>query len=146
LRDRPIPVRGQLLVYPMLDDRTAVRADIGLNEHLAWTRGSNLTGWTAYLGTRPGGPKIPADAAAARCEDLSGLAPAWIGVGTLDLFLDECRTYARRLEEAGVPCDLEVVNGAFHGFDEIAHDTPVAQRFIDAQVSFLRRVLATDES
>jgi len=47
--------------------------------------------------------------------DLSGLPPAFIGVGSLDLFHDEDVEYARRLNNAGVGCELIVVPGAFHG-------------------------------
>ena len=57
-------------------------------------------------------------ASPARCEDLSGLPPAWIGVGTLDLFYEEDRAYADRLSAAGVEREVHVVvHGAFHGFD-----------------------------
>jgi acetyl esterase/lipase len=78
-------------------------------------------------------------AAPAREEDLSGLPPAWIGVGTLDLFFDEDITYARRLRTAGVPCDLYVVEGAFHGFDSLTPKSGVTRDFRIEQV----RALAT---
>ena len=71
-------------------------------------------------------------------EDLQGLPPAWVGVGTLDLFHDEDLAYAKRLREAGVPCELEVVDGAFHGFDVLFPDKPVVKAFFDAQVHALR--------
>jgi acetyl esterase/lipase len=70
------------------------------------------------------------------------LPPAWIGVGTHDLFHDEDLAYARRLEAAGVPCHVEVVPGAFHGFDVVARKTPVAQQFFDSQCESLRAALA----
>ncbi|MFF0079911.1 alpha/beta hydrolase fold domain-containing protein [Streptomyces canus] len=38
--------------------------------------------------------------------------PAWIGVGTLDLFHHEDVEYARRLGDSGVPCELDVIPGA----------------------------------
>ena len=55
LYDEGIPIKGQALVYPMLDDRTAVRTDIGKNDHHAWTNGSNHYGWSSYLNAEPGG-------------------------------------------------------------------------------------------
>ncbi|MEZ5382480.1 MAG: alpha/beta hydrolase [Microthrixaceae bacterium] len=141
LHDAATPAAAQLLVYPMLDDRTAVRDDIGPKQHLLWNKTSDFTGWQAYLGTEPGSPLVPGGAVPARRTDLSGLAPAWIGVGTLDLFHDECLAYADRLREAGVDCQLEVVEGAIHGFDELARTTDIARRFLDAQSEFLRSVL-----
>ena len=70
----------------------------------------------------------------ARREDLSGLAPAWIGVGTHDLFHDEDLAYAERLNSAGVPCQVEIVPGAFHGFDLFAPKAQVSQRLFQQPV------------
>ena len=125
----------------MLDDRTAVRADIGRRDHKGWTNGSNYTGWSSYLGTEPGGASVQPYAVAARREDLAGLAPAWIGVGTPDLFLDENLTYAERLQTAGVSCDLVIAEDAIHGFDIVAADAPLSKAFVASQVAFLRDAL-----
>ena len=76
-------------------------------------------------------------AAPSRCEDLTGLPPAWIGVGTLDLFHDEDVAYADRLRSAGVACELDVVPGAFHGFDLIRPKAHVSREFVGAQASAL---------
>ncbi len=133
---------AQLLVYPMLDDRTAARRELDDAGYLVWHNRSNRAGWAAYLG-EPARPKLPAYAAAARCPDLGRLAPAWIGVGDLDLFLDECRSYAQRLERSGVPVKLLEVAGAPHGFDVLAVETPLARAFAAEQAAFLReRLLA----
>ncbi|WP_257447475.1 alpha/beta hydrolase [Archangium lipolyticum] len=131
----------QLLVYPMLDDRTATRTDIDGTRLRVWNQGSNVFGWRSYLGCEPGGAKVPAHAVPARREDLSGLPPAWLGVGTCDLFLDEDIAYARRLEASGVPCELFRVPGAFHGFDLITRDSGVAREFRGVYTAALRRAL-----
>jgi acetyl esterase/lipase len=115
--DRDVPVCFQALVYPMLDDRTVLRQDhLGTGE-LVWTPASNRFGWTAYLGHPPAEDEPRPYAAAARRDDLKGLAPAWIGVGDLDLFHQEDVAYAGRLQAAGVPCELVVVPGMYHGAD-----------------------------
>ena len=67
----------------------------------------------------------------------AGLPPAWIGVGTLDLFHDEDLAYAESLRSAGVACATHVVPGAFHGFDALAN-TDVARDFRASQVRALR--------
>ena len=128
----------QLLVYPMLDDRTVARIDHDTRDALVWTARSNRYGWRSYLGAEPGSDGVSPYAAPARREDLRGLPPAWIGVGTLDVFHDEDVAYARRLEEAGVPCRLVVVPGAFHGFDRLFTGKPVTIRFWAEQVAALR--------
>ncbi|MHC9296189.1 alpha/beta hydrolase [Mycobacterium sp. LTG2003] len=135
-RDRGVPLAVQLLVYPMLDDRST-GTELDSPGHRLWTQGSNKFGWAAYLGDAD-----PALAVPARHEDLSGLAPAWIGVGTLDLFHGEDLAYAERLRAAGVPCGVEVVDGAFHGFDQIAPKTPVSRAFLASQLANLRAAFA----
>lgn len=131
----------QLLAYPMLDDRTAIRTDIDERRFRLWNNKANRFGWASYTGHAPGSSEISGLAAPARCTDLAGLPPAWIGVGTLDLFYEEDRVYADRLRDAGVDCRLEVVSGAFHGFDSIRPDTAVARQFWAAQVATLRGTL-----
>lgn len=131
----------QLLVYPMLDDRTATRTDLDLRNVRVWSQGSNAYAWSVYLGHAPGAPSASEYAAAARRKDLTGLPPAWIGVGTLDLFHDEDLAYAKRLDDAGVRCELHVVTGAFHGFDAVFSKSNVAKAFWQEQARALRAAL-----
>ncbi len=128
---------GQLLVCPMLDDTTATRHELDSPRHRVWSNANNRFGWTGYLGHAPGQPSPPYAVPAAR-EDLSGLPPAWVGVGTADLFLDEDREYARRLTEADVEVDFVEVDGGIHGFN-MAEDSPLAEAFDAAAVEFVRR-------
>lgn len=128
----------QLLSYPMLDDRPATRTDLDDRHTRLWNNRSNRYAWTAYLGTAPGGPEVPELAAPGRCTDLAGLPPAWIGVGTHDILLDEDLAYAAALEAAGVACTVEVVAGAFHGFDSIRPRASVTGAFRASQVEALR--------
>ncbi|MDT5082090.1 MAG: hypothetical protein QOJ80_6727 [Mycobacterium sp.] len=124
----------QMLVYPMLDDRTGARPDG--RSRVMWSERDNQLAWRWYLGGAD-----PTIAAPARRDDLTGLPPAWIGVGTLDLFHDESTTYAARLQDAGVPVHLEVAHGAFHAFDFIAPKASVSQRFFASQCRALRAAL-----
>lgn len=128
----------QLLVYPMLDDRTALRTDLDRLPTRLWSAGSNRYAWHAYLGEEPGGEQVSPYAAPARREDLSGLPPAWIGVGTLDLFHDEDLAYAERLRAAGVPCRTTVVPGAFHGFEAVLPQAGPSREFRRVQIGELR--------
>jgi acetyl esterase/lipase len=133
-----VPVAFQLLVYPMLDDRTAKRDDLDESRFRMWNNKANRFGWQAYIGREPGRDDIPGLAAPARYQDLSGLPPAWVGVGTLDLFFDEDVAFAERLRAAGVECEFVAVTGAFHGFDYLVGGSPVARDFRASQVRALR--------
>ncbi|WP_267381497.1 MULTISPECIES: alpha/beta hydrolase [unclassified Sphingomonas] len=136
----PMPL-FQLLIYPMLDDRTTLRPAPANRGQLIWTEKSNLYGWTSYLGRPPVAEAAPDHAVPARRQDLSGLPPAWIGVGKLDLFYDEDIAYAHRLRAAGVACQLDVVEGAFHGFDLFAK-TNVARAFRERSLQAIRDAIA----
>lgn len=131
----------QMLIYPMLDDRTAsTRAASPLAGEFFWTSASNRFGWSSLLGREPGGPDTSPYAAAARAANLAGLPPCFIGVGTLDLFVDENIEYARRLITSGVTTELHVYPGAFHGFDMMA-DAHVSRMFTRDVETALRRAL-----
>jgi acetyl esterase/lipase len=125
----------QLLTYPMLDDRSSTLPPD--RRYRLWTPRSNRFGWASYLGDAD-----PQRAVPARRADLSGLPAAWIGVGGLDLFHDEDLAYADRLRQAGVGCRVEVVPGAFHGFDLLAPRTGVARSFFAGQCASLRSAFA----
>jgi acetyl esterase/lipase len=131
----------QLLAYPMLDDRTATRVDSGAGKRRLWSNASNRFGWQSYLGHAPGGDAVDGLAAPARADDLAHLPPAWIGVGTADLFYEEDVAYAERLNAAGVPCELHVVQGAFHGFDAVRPKAGVSEAFRSSQIAALAAAL-----
>jgi acetyl esterase/lipase len=143
-RDRgEVPVAFQALVYPMLDDRTGSSRQPPKNEgSIIWTAPDNRVAWEAFLGQKPGTANVPAAAVPARREDLAGLPPAFIGVGSIDLFCDEDMRYAQRLAAAGVATELSVAPGAFHGFDLIAPSTEIARSFVATKMQALRRAFS----
>jgi len=129
----------QLLSYPMLDDRSTDPALDDAGSRL-WNAASNRIGWTAYLGDAD-----PAEAVPARRDDLAGLPPAWLGIGTLDLLYREGLAHAERLTAAGVGCEVHEVPGAFHGFDKLAPNAAVSRAYFDSQCTSLRRAMAPAE-
>ena len=91
-------------IYPMLDDR-----EITPSSHWQvpiWSPENNRFGWRCYLGDLYGQDDIPPYGAPARAEDLQGLPPASVWVGTSDIFCDENILYAQRLIQAGIPTEL----------------------------------------
>ncbi|GHC98165.1 esterase [Streptomyces violarus] len=141
-RDRkgPQPV-GQVLMCPMLDDRNDTPSTYQMAGLGVWDRTANETGWTALLGSRRGGPDVPAYAAPARAEDLTGLPPAFLDVGSAETFRDEVVAYASRIWQAGGVAELHVWPGGFHGFDGFAPQAALSQSARAAHVNWLRRLL-----
>lgn len=135
-RDRnEVPLPLQLLIYPMLDDRSVTHSAQVVVDPRVWNRQKNLFAWDAYLA---GANDVSCYAAASRAIEVAGLAPAYIAIGDLDLFVDEDLEYARRLIQAGVPTELHIVPGAFHGFDVLAPLADISRRFLDLRDSALR--------
>jgi acetyl esterase/lipase len=142
-RDRgEVPLAFQFLIFPMLDDRTVTATEPHpYTGEFIWTPEANRFGWTSLLGKEPGGPDVSPYAAAARAESLEGLPPTFINVGALDLFLEEDMEYARRLMRAGVPTELHVYPGAFHGFHMTAN-AKVSLAAVRDQLDALKRALS----
>jgi acetyl esterase/lipase len=134
-----LPVCFQLLQYPMLDDRTPLFHDL---DALLWTNASNRFAWTAYLGHAPDLVEDRPYASASRRDDLSGLPPAWIGIGEIDLFHREAVAYADRLRAAGVTCELDVVPGMYHAAERTAPKAESMQAFSTRMVTALGNALA----
>lgn len=140
-RDRRGPkLAKQILIYPMLDDRTVV-TDPAIAPFLTWTFEDNITGWQALLGDSAGAlePASPY-AVPGRASDLSGLPDAFIDVGTLDIFRDEDIDYAKRLLHAGVQVELCVYPGVPHAWELLAPETELAQVARANRARAIRRV------
>ena len=133
---------AQMLVAPMLDDRTALREDLTHERHYIWNNQNNHGGWAAYMGQEPGQAEVPHYSVPARRSSLKDLPPAWIGIGTADLFLDESVEYANRLKEASVGCELVLAKGGVHAFHGVHPEAEISIPFWASLFAFARRSLA----
>jgi acetyl esterase/lipase len=141
-RDRGTPALiFQLLICPMLDDRNITPSSHEITDIGVWDRDMNISGWTALLGDERGTDVVSPYAAPARMSDLSGLPAAFIDVGALEVFRDEDVDYALRLMRAGVPTELHVYAGAYHGWDGFAPMARISQAAVAARIAALRRAL-----
>ena len=137
-RDRGYPTVSYMMpIFPMLDDRNVTPSSHEITDVGIWDREGNIQAWAWYLG----GKKADAYAAGSRATDLSGLPPAYIGVGELDLFRDEDIEFATRLMQAGVPTELHVYPGHYHASEVFAPDAELSQRLWNGRVDALRRAL-----
>jgi acetyl esterase/lipase len=132
------PIRFQMPIYPMIDDRNETPSSHEITDIGLWDRDGNIEAWKWYLGDG----KPDQYAAPSRCEDLSGLPPTFIDVGTVDLFRDEDIAFAQRLMQAGVPTELHVNPGAYHAAEVFAPQSPLAERIWTRRYEALRRGLA----
>ncbi|MFJ4770769.1 alpha/beta hydrolase [Streptomyces uncialis] len=140
-RDRGGPrLAGQLLVCPMLDERNDSVSSHQMAGAGSWDRTSNDTGWNALLGPLRGAPDLPAYASPARAEDLSGLPPTFLDVGSAETFRDEVVAFAARLWQAGGVAELHVWPGGFHGFDALVPQAALSRAARAARISWLRRL------
>lgn len=142
-RDRsgPRPV-GQMLQFPMLDDRCDTFSAGQMECVGLWDGLSNRAGWRALLGDRCGTPDVSCYAAPARAMEMAGVAPAFIEVGSVEALRDEGVAYATRIWEAGGEAELHVWSGAFHSFDEWVPDAVVSRTAHQARTGWLRRILS----
>ncbi|ALJ21186.1 alpha/beta hydrolase fold domain-containing protein [Microbacterium sp. No. 7] len=130
---------GQLLIYPMLDDRNDTVSSYQYEGYGRWDRGSNDTGWDAYLGELRRSPDLPAYAAPARATDLSGLPPTYLEVGSAEVFRDEDVAYATQLWSDGGDCELHVWPGGYHAFDLHVPAAKLTASMVSARRDWLKR-------
>jgi acetyl esterase/lipase len=147
-RDRgDLPIVFQLLIYPQLDDRTgSSHPEPPAIGKFIWPASANRLAWSALLGVPAGSSRVPAAAVPARVASVAGLPPAWIGVGSIDLFVEEDMEYARRLVHAGVATELLVVRGAYHGFDLLVPEAEASRQFSASWKAALRKAFATGKA
>src|ERR1700682_2521564 len=126
----------------MVDDRSDTASCREGDSIGVWGSWANAEGWRALLGERWGSESVEPYAAPARASDLTGLPAAWIDVGELDSLRDEDILYALRLMQAGVPTELRVYPGAFHGWEVVVPAACCWARAVAERPAALRRVLA----
>lgn len=145
-RDEGVPGPAfQILQDAMLDDRAHRPSAYEHPEGGAWDRASNTTAWHAYLGEAAGGAEVSVYAAPGRAADdhelLAGLPPTYLDVGSADLFRDDVMAYGSALLQAGVPTELHVWPGGWHGFAEMAADTRLGRLANETRTSYLARAI-----
>ena len=134
-------VSGQLLMCPMLDESNATPSSNQFSNIGLWDRESNDTGWNALLGDQRHSEQVTPYASPSAAQDLGGLPPTFLDVGTLEVFRSEIVGFAERLALVDVPVELHMWSGAFHGFDLTFPEAQVSQLAINARKNWLERLL-----
>jgi len=143
-RDRGGPeIAFQMPLCPMIDDRNITSSSYEINKEnfpKLWNREQNRLAWSMYLGDITS-DEVPSYAAPTRARDLTGLPPAYIFVGELDLFRDETIEYVNRLAQADIPVEFHLYPGCFHGFEKIFYDTEISRQARNEYINALARAL-----
>ncbi|WP_053688044.1 alpha/beta hydrolase [Streptomyces sp. WM6372] len=84
---------------------------------------------------------LPPYAAPARATDLTGLPPAFIEVGSAEIYRDEDVAYANAVWRAGGQAELHVWPGACHGFDGLAPEAALTRAARETRTRRLHRLL-----
>lgn len=141
-RDRRGPhLLGQMLICPMLDERNGSDSGRQMAGVGTWDRAANETGWSLYLGDGPR-HNVPIYASPALAENLSGLPPTFIDVGSAETFRDEDVAYASTIWACGGDAELHVWPGGAHSFDAFAPDAAISHDAREARVRWLTRLLS----
>ena len=131
---------GQVLKYPMLDDRTAANRALD-NKHFIWNNTSNYYAWKSYLQAEPGSVGDFGFAVPARVHNLAGLSSTWIGVGDIDLFFQENFEFFERLSEQGVPVSFNQYPGFPHAGELVSPNAGISKKMATDFKSWLKQLL-----
>ncbi len=142
-----VPLKGQVLIYPMLDYRTGGKDDIYNNQfagEFVWTKENNVFGWGKLIAGQEqklaDEEMIYFSPATAAVDQLKGLPQTFMIVGSLDLFCDEDVAYAQKLMQAGIFTELHVEPGVPHAY-EYLEGTPQTNRFFELRDNATARML-----
>ena len=139
-RDKNGPVIFfQLLVYPQVDFVNDYPSHHQINDSRVWCRSLHMAALKYYPGDYSG--DLSAYVSPVLAEDLSGLPPAYIVTGTLDIFRDEAITYAQKLMQAGVPVELHVMPGIVHACEFLFPNAPVCVKIVNEYINALKEAL-----
>jgi acetyl esterase len=113
-RDAGLPLRLQVLVYPVTDHDLETDSYRRNETGFGLTRAAMDWYWNHYCPDPA--HRLEPDASPLRALSVAGTAPALVVTCELDPLLDEGEAYARRLEAEGVPVKLSRYPGMVHGF------------------------------
>ncbi len=145
VRDRQsttAPIKGQMLLSPMLDDRCDSVSDRQFEYGAFWCGVTNRKAWEHVLGDDRGTDKVTMYQSPSRAEDLSNLPPTYIDAAECEVFRDPAVTFATNMWRFGSTCELHVWPGAFHLFDGMDNpEVPLIHDAILAKRAWLRRMM-----
>lgn len=138
-RDRGLPLRFQLLIYPVADCDLDTATYAEYAEGFGLTRDAMRVYWDYYVPSES--ERDHPDASVLRAEDLAGVPPALVQTAEFDVLRDEGEAYADRLREAGVDVRLTRYDGLIHGYFRMPAVLDRSDEALDEAASALRAAL-----
>lgn len=140
LRRLEIPLAGQFLVYPSVDQPGAGHASMEENAHgyflekelMAWFYSHYVGNWKEPKNVR---------LAPIQAVSLASLPPAVIVTAEFDPLRDEGEAYGDALQAAGVYADVRRYAGMIHGFFDMGRWSPAAQQAIEESTQRFGEIL-----
>nr|WP_077038383.1 alpha/beta hydrolase [Pelomonas sp. KK5] len=135
-----VPLRHQLLLYPVIDSRCTALSHHELAEAPMLSAEQMRWFWRQYLphASQAADPRV----ALLRREDLARAAPATVITAQYDPLRDEGEAYAQALVKAGVPVAQRRWPGVFHGFASLLGPLDAACEAVDHGAAQLARSFA----
>jgi acetyl esterase/lipase len=134
-----LPLRGQLLIYPVLDSRCVTPSAQEFTDVPLWNAVSNRRMWDMYL--RSVDRQSPPAYAAPGLGDATGLPATYIETAEFDPLRDEALNYGKALRDSGNDPVMNETLGTIHGYDGVG-DSEIAKASMTQRVAFLRSVFA----
>ncbi|KAL2820262.1 Alpha/Beta hydrolase protein [Aspergillus cavernicola] len=145
VRDRKapaIPIKAQMFISPMLDDRCQSVSDRQFEYGSPWCGVSDCMAWAHVTGEGRGSDEVSLYQAPSRAKDLSDLPPAYIDTAECEVFRDHAVLYAPKMLRCGSTCELHIWPDAFHLFDGVDNlDVPLIHAAIEARQTWVRRMM-----
>lgn len=134
---RPDLIKALLLFYGVYgtDLDTASYRSFG-DGQFGLSRSDMAAYWDAYA---PTAANRADPRAAPLLAELAGLPPVYLAAAGLDVLLDDTLAMARRLEQAGIPYELNRYEGVCHGFVGLGRMVDAANTAIADAAVFMRR-------
>lgn len=136
-KDRNGPqLKAQLLIYPVIDNSSKTPS-MEIYKDAVWSRSANEHMWNLYLKGTSENMKY---AVPIKYTDYSALPKTYIEVAEIDTLRDEGILYAEKLKNAGVPTDVHLIKGAYHGFDS-NYEVDIVKTALNKRIDFIKRII-----
>lgn len=141
-RDSGMPwLRFLFLNSPEIDDRLRTESMVRYTDTPGFTRRDAEISWALYLGASgAAAADVSPYAAPARAEHYRDLPPTYLALMEFDPLRDEGLELGRRLLIDGVPLEMHLFPGTFHGSSALQH-AEVSQREAAEEAAVFRRRL-----
>lgn len=137
IRDRKGPaVAGQVLIYPVTDHLMSFPS-METYKDAVWSRTANRHAWNLYLAN--GVWDMLRYASPLYNDTFAGLPPAYVEPQEIDTLRDEAVAYAEKLKAAGVPTEVNIIPGSYHGFDD-DRESPLVKWVLQHRKQVIRRM------